>query len=130
MMGCWVFAPGPWCQGPSLLMAYSPCIDWGIDMSNMMGVQQAAVDAGYWPLYRYDPRLVDQGKPPLVMDQKKLKRPVKEFLDSERRFQQVKRLDPEAYERYAVESQLAAERRMALYQHMAQLRYAKDEEAT
>jgi pyruvate-ferredoxin/flavodoxin oxidoreductase len=48
-------------EGPSLIMAYAPCIDWGIDMSNMMHVQQAAVDAGYWPLYRYDPRKVAIG---------------------------------------------------------------------
>ena len=43
----------------------SPCIDWGIDMKDMMQQQKDAVDSGYWPLYRYDPRLKEQGLQPL-----------------------------------------------------------------
>ena len=83
-------------EGPSLLMAYSPCIDWGIDMSNMMGVQQAAVDAGYWPLYRYDPRKVAKGEPPFTLDSKRIKADLAEFLSTENRFGNLMRAKPDA----------------------------------
>ena len=116
-------------DGPSLIIAHSPCIAHGYDLAFGAEHHKLAVESGYWPLYRYDPRLIDQGKAPLILDQKKIKRPVQEFLDSERRFQQVKRVDPEGYARYAAESQRNAERRMALYQHMAELRYPKAEES-
>ena len=51
--------------GPSLILAYSHCIAHGIDMSTAMSHQKEAVDSGYWPLYRYDPRLARRGRAPV-----------------------------------------------------------------
>jgi pyruvate-ferredoxin/flavodoxin oxidoreductase len=89
-----------------------------------MGIQQQkrAVDCGVWPLYRYDPRRVEAGEPPLIVDAEGGKIPVSEYMTSETRFKMVEKIDPEGFRRYAVESQLAAERRMAAYRHISQLR--------
>ena len=56
--------------GTSLIIAYSPCIDWGIDMKNMMHDQKNAVEAGYWSLYRFDPRRKDKGLNGFQLDSK------------------------------------------------------------
>lgn len=56
--------------GPSIIIAYSHCIAHGHDMGTGMKMQKLAVDAGYWPLYRFDPRLIEQGKNPLQLDSK------------------------------------------------------------
>jgi pyruvate-ferredoxin/flavodoxin oxidoreductase len=65
-------------RGPSLIIAYSHCIAHGYDM--MWGVEQQkkAVDSGIWPLYRYDPRRIDAGQAPLVVDAVGGKIPVQE----------------------------------------------------
>ena len=80
-------------QGTSLLIAYSPCIDWGIEMKHMMDQQKTAVDSGYWTLYRYDPRRTDKGLNPFQLDSKKIKSDLLKFLDGENRFTRLKRTD-------------------------------------
>ena len=77
--------------GTSLIIAYSPCIDWGIEMKHMMDEQKTAVETGYWPLYRFDPRRTDKGLQAFQLDSKKLKADLAEFLDGENRFQRLKR---------------------------------------
>ena len=109
-------------QGPSLIIAYSHCIAQGYDLRLGPQQQKLAVDCGVWPLYRYDPRRADAGEPPLIVDAEGGKIPVSEYMTNETRFKMVEKLDPEAFRRYAAESQLAAERRMAVYRHMSQLR--------
>ena len=79
--------------GTSLLIAYSPCIDWGIEMKNMMHEQKEAVESGYWTLYRYDPRRADKGINPLQLDSKKIKADLQAFLEGQNRFQQLQRSD-------------------------------------
>ena len=76
--------------GPALVIAYSHCIEHGIEMEHGMLHQKDAVDTGYWPLYRYDPR---EAKP-LRLDSKR-KRPVSEFLAEENRFSSLQRSQPE-----------------------------------
>ncbi len=76
--------------GPALVIAYSHCIEHGIEMEHGMLHQKDAVDTGYWPLYRYDPR---QEKP-LRLDSKR-KRPVGDFLAEENRFASLQRSQPE-----------------------------------
>ena len=79
--------------GTSLIIAYSPCIDWGIEMKNMMDQQKTAVDSGYWTLYRYDPRRTEKGVNPFQLDSKKIKADLIKFLDGENRFTRLKRTD-------------------------------------
>jgi len=76
--------------GPALVIAYSHCIEHGIEMEQGMLHQKDAVDTGYWPLYRYDPR----EPKPLRLDSKR-KRPVADFLAEENRFSSLQRSQPE-----------------------------------
>jgi pyruvate-ferredoxin/flavodoxin oxidoreductase len=76
--------------GPALVVAYSHCIEHGIEMDQGMLHQKDAVDTGYWPLYRYDPR----NEKPLRVDSKR-KRPVGEFLAEENRFSSLQRTSPQ-----------------------------------
>jgi len=87
-------------EGPSLILCYAPCIDWGIDMQYQMESQRIAVDSGYWKLYRYDPRLALQGKPPMQLDAAKIKSDVKKYLETQNRFKQLLRKDKEKAKTY------------------------------
>ncbi len=109
-------------EGPSLIIAYSHCIAHGYDLSHGLDQQQRAVDSGIWPLYRYDPRRVAEGKPPLTLDSKGGKIPVSEYMQNETRFRMVEKIDPQAFKKFAKLAQEAAERRIAIYQHMAGMR--------
>ncbi len=86
-------------EGPSLILAYSPCIDWGVDMQYMMDLQKEAVDTGYWTLYRYDPRRADNGLNPFQLDSKKVRGEMRAFLHKQNRFERLVREKKErAYE--------------------------------
>ena len=86
--------------GPSLIIAYSPCINHGIKtgMGTSQAQQKKAVEAGYWHLYRFDPRLKEQGKNPFVLDSKEPKASFQEFINSEVRYTSLKRTFPEEAE--------------------------------
>ena len=81
--------------GPSLLLAYSPCIAHGIDMKKSIEQQRLAVETGYRLLYRYDPRLIEKGEHPLHLDSKAPKRPLKEYLYNELRYRMLAQADPD-----------------------------------
>jgi pyruvate-ferredoxin/flavodoxin oxidoreductase len=110
-------------QGPSLVIAYSPCIAHGYDLVFGGDQQKRAVQSGVWPLFRYDPRAVDRGEAPLVVDAPGGRIPVAEYMRNEARFRMVEQIDPQGFRRYAKGAQEAAERRMAVYRHIAQLRF-------
>jgi pyruvate-ferredoxin/flavodoxin oxidoreductase len=73
-------------EGPSLIIAYSPCINHGIDMSKTQSEEKLAVDTGYWTLYRYNPMLDREGKNPFLLDSKEPKLEYQVFLDNEIRY--------------------------------------------
>ncbi len=81
-------------RGPSLVIAYSHCIAHGYSMSDALTQQQRAVDSGYWPLMRFDPRRGAEGKPPLVMDSKAPSIPLKDFAYGEARYRMLLKADP------------------------------------
>jgi len=83
--------------GPSLIIAYAPCINHGIraGMGATMSHEKLAVETGYWTLYHYDPRLQDEGKNPFVLDSKAPSRPYSEFLMSEVRYTSLLKQFPE-----------------------------------
>jgi len=88
-------------DGPSLVIAYSPCINQGI-MAGMGKAQEEsklAVQSGYWPLYRYDPRLKAEGKNPFQLDSKKPDGSLMEFMQGEIRYASLKRTYPEEAQR-------------------------------
>ena len=82
-------------NGPSVIIAYSPCIAHGIDMSKMMEHEKKAVETGYWNLYRFNPDLKKEGKNPFIYETKDPKSDMMEFLMSEGRYSRLKRQLPE-----------------------------------
>jgi len=111
--------------GPALIIAYSHCIAHGYDMQFGLDQQKRAVQSGIWPLYRYDPRRIEQGEPPLILDARGGKMPVKEYMRNETRFRMVEKIDPTRFAWLAKRAQEAAERRVAVYEHIAKLRLQK-----
>ena len=82
-------------DGPSIIIAYSHCIAHGINMTTAVDECKKAVASGHWPLYRYDPRLAEQGKNPLQLDSKDPSIPYEEYAYGENRFRVLKKLQPE-----------------------------------
>jgi pyruvate-ferredoxin/flavodoxin oxidoreductase len=82
-------------DGPSIIIAYSHCIAQGIDMGRGMTNQKVAVETGYWPLFRYNPRNVAEGKNPFKLDSKAPKLPLQEFTNLETRFKVLEKSHPE-----------------------------------
>jgi pyruvate-ferredoxin/flavodoxin oxidoreductase len=105
--------------GPSLIIAYSHCIAHGYDMAQGALQQKLAVDSGVWPLYRFDPRRLVKGEPPLHLDYGPPKAKVADYMRNESRFRMVERADPARFKRFLEEAQAAAQRRFAVYQQLA-----------
>ncbi len=111
-------------DGPSLIIAYSPCNEHGFTLASGLDHQKLAVDTGYWPLYRYDPRRLGTGEPALVLDSKQTL-PLTDFLNAENRFRQVKRRDPIRYETLVKYAEDDLKRRRAVYEKLAELAITK-----
>lgn len=108
-------------KGPSLIIAYSPCINHGIKsgMSTSIREEKRAVDSGYWQLYRYDPRLIEEGKKPFQLDSKEPVLPYREFLEGELRYSQLAGSAPEAAKLLFEKSEQNARRRFDMYKEMS-----------
>ena len=117
-------------DGPSLIIAYSHCIAHGYDMAQGAAQQKLAVESGVWPLYRFDPRRLVKGEPPLNLDYGPPKPKVAEYMRNESRFRMIERADPARYKHFLEEAQAAADRRYAGYQQLAKitLPYPKDKQ--
>jgi pyruvate-ferredoxin/flavodoxin oxidoreductase len=105
--------------GPSLIIAYSHCIAHGYDMAHGVDQQKLAADSGVWPLYRFDPRRVSCGEPPLHLDSGPPKADILTYLRNENRFRMVEKQDPERFRRLADAAREAARRRLSLYEQLA-----------
>jgi len=101
-------------DGPSLIIAYSHCIAHGYDMAHGAEQQKLAVDSGVWPLYRYDPRRVAQGQPPLVLDSGDPKISAKQYMRNEMRFRMVEKLDPERFKQLALMAEKQTRQNVAI----------------
>jgi len=111
-------------DGPSIIIAYSHCINQGYDMSHGLEQQKAAVETGYWPLLRYDPRLAKQGKNPLQLDSKAPSQPLEKFAYNETRFTMLVHSNEEAAERLMKLAQQDVNSRWKMYQEMANMDWA------
>jgi pyruvate-ferredoxin/flavodoxin oxidoreductase len=114
--------------GPSLVIAHSPCIAHGYDLVNSPAQQHRAVGSGAWPLYRFDPRRVETGQSPLVVDADPVTVPLRDYLEQEARFRMVELADPERYERLVGAGENAIARRHALYQQLAAIHLPTQED--
>jgi pyruvate-ferredoxin/flavodoxin oxidoreductase len=106
-------------NGPSLIIAYSNCIEHGYDQRFGMHQMKLAVDSGYWPLYRYNPDYAKNGKPIFRLDSKDPKIPLEDFLYNENRFNILKKSHPEVAAGYLTEAKVAMEERLHRYKAFA-----------
>ncbi len=105
-------------DGPSLIIAFSPCIAHGIDMSTMMSHQKEAADSGYWPLYRFNPAEEAEGRPAMKLDSRAPKMSFRDFAKSEGRFAMLARANPEHYDELMDQAQDDIDNRWHLYEQM------------
>lgn len=107
-------------DGPSIIIAYSHCIAQGFNLIDGLTHQKEAVDTGSWPLYRYNPDNVKEGKAPLMLDSKAPSKPLSDYMSSETRFQVVKKANPERYETLLNKAQENVNEKRSLLEHMSQ----------
>lgn len=106
-------------DGPSVIIAYSHCIAHGINMATAMNNQKAAVDSGYWPLYRYNPELAKEGKNPFKLDSKGLKIPLKDYAYMETRYKMLTKSHPDLAAKLIQEAQEDVIKRWKEYERLA-----------
>jgi len=107
--------------GPSLIIAYSHCIAHGVELSQGCSQQKAAVDCGAWPLYRFDPKRIPAGEPPLVLDSSAPKGSLREYMLNENRFRMVEKMDPKRFSMLMEYAERDARRRTETYEQLARL---------
>jgi pyruvate-ferredoxin/flavodoxin oxidoreductase len=105
--------------GPSLVIAYSHCIAHGYDMAQGVEQQKLATSSGVWPLYRYDPRRVAKGEPPLHLDSGPPKTPIGDYMRNEGRFRVVEKTDPQRFKHLLKAAETLTRQRYAVYQQLA-----------
>ncbi len=108
-------------EGPSLVIAYAPCIAHGIKggMGKTQEEAKRAVEAGYWHLYRYNPLLEEQGKNPFILDSKEPKASFRDFMMGEVRYSSLLKSNPAMAEELFQKAEAAAKRRYAVYKSLA-----------
>jgi pyruvate-ferredoxin/flavodoxin oxidoreductase len=114
--------------GPSLVIAYSHCIAHGIEMKNGMDQHKLAVDTGYWPLYRYDPRHAAAGQHPFRLDSRAPKRPLSDFTSREARFAMLARAKPAEAAELAALAQHDVDERWHVYEQLAEVEHEPEED--
>ncbi len=107
-------------DGPSLIIAYSPCINHGIDMSKSQQEEKLAVDTGYWILYRYNPMLAREGKNPFILDSKEPKLDYETFLKNEIRYRSVLQDYPDIARKLFAQAAEEAKKRFEYYKKLAE----------
>jgi pyruvate-ferredoxin/flavodoxin oxidoreductase len=115
-------------DGPSLIIAYSHCIAHGINMAKGMKNQKAAVDSGYWQLYRFNPELAEEGKNPFKLDSKGLKIPLKDYAYMETRYKMLTKSHPKIAEQLIKEAQEDVTNKWKEYERFASWDPEKSEE--
>ena len=108
-------------NGPSLIIAYSHCIAHGFDMAHGLDQQKAAVNSGYWPLFRYNPDLVAQQKNPFQLDSRPPSVALKDFIYNETRYTMLAKSHPEQAKALLELAQEDVESRWKLYDYWAHM---------
>ena len=111
-------------DGPSIVLAYAHCIAHGITMSNGLKEQKAAVESGHYPLFRYNPDLIETGKNPLQLDSKEPSISFEEYAYNETRFKMLTKTHPERAKFLLDSAQKGVTSRWNLYKQMAAIDYS------
>jgi pyruvate-ferredoxin/flavodoxin oxidoreductase len=106
-------------NGPSIIFCYSPCINHGINMRKSQIIMKEAVEAGYWPLFRFNPTL-EEGKR-FSWDSREVKGDYQEFIKGERRYTSLYKTNPSRAEELFALAEEDAKRRMKFYQSVGEL---------
>ena len=109
--------------GPSLIIAYSPCIAHGVDLSNNHRQQDLAVKSGHWPLFRFDPARIKDGLNPLRLDSAEPSIPYADFIKTETRFSMLWHTHPQDAERFLQQSQAEVRQRYHHYKQLAEMEW-------
>jgi len=107
-------------DGPSLIIAYSPCINHGIDMQKSQQEEKLAVDTGYWILYRYNPLLAKEGKNPFLVDSSEPKLDYQTFLNNEIRYRTLVQTYPDIAKQLFAQAAEEAKKRWLDLKKMAE----------
>jgi len=114
--------------GPSLIIAYTHCIAHGIDMASAVDGCKEAVASGHWPLFRYDPRLAEEGKNPLQLDSKAPTMSFSEYAQKQNRYRVLKKAQPEVADKLMEQADKETAHRFDLYKKLAELQGGDDKE--
>jgi len=114
-------------DGPSLIIAYAPCIEHGVHLSQNLRQQNLAVDSGHWSLLRHDPRRLAENKNPLQIDSKRPSVPYKDFLATETRFSMLFRTDSAKARHLLRKSEKRNHDRYFHYQQLAGISFPETE---
>ncbi len=108
--------------GPALVIGYAPCINHGIKagMGKCQAEEKQAVTVGYWPLYRFDPRLAEENKNPFQLDSKEPKGSLHDFIMGEIRYNSLTRTFPEEAKRLHALLEADVKQRYQKYKEMAE----------
>jgi pyruvate-ferredoxin/flavodoxin oxidoreductase len=111
-------------DGPSMIIAYSHCINHGFDMRKGLEQQKLAVQSGFWPLYRYNPKMVEEGKNPLIIDSKDPSIPLEQYVYNETRYRMLLQSDEQRAEMLLKLAKQDVKSRWELYKQMAAMHYS------
>ncbi len=115
-------------DGPSLIIAYSHCINHGINMRNGLNQQKLAVDSGLWSLYRYNPAKIAEGENPLTIDSKEPTASVMDYAYNENRYKMLVKADEARAEALMKRAVKDVQKRNILYKQLSELDYSMSKE--
>ncbi len=115
-------------DGPSIIIAYSHCIAHGINMAKGMESQKLAVDSGHWPLFRYNPENVLEGKNPLKLDSKAPKIKLEEYIYNETRYKMLTKSHPKEAKHLLELGQAEVLKKWKFYEQMAEMKVSESGE--
>jgi pyruvate-ferredoxin/flavodoxin oxidoreductase len=107
-------------EGPSLIIAYSPCIAHGYDLVHGLEQQKLAVQSAHWPLFRYHPALAREGRNPFTLDSKGPSVPLRKYAYNETRYTMLAHAHPETAEALLAEAERDALERWRRYEYLSQ----------
>ncbi len=106
-------------DGPSLVIAYAPCINHGINMTKSQEEEKRAVECGYWQLYRYNPALIEEGKNPFSLDSKEPSGDYQAFITGENRYAALMKAQPALASELFQKTEADSKERYNNYKHLA-----------
>ncbi|MEJ2052789.1 MAG: pyruvate:ferredoxin (flavodoxin) oxidoreductase [Calditrichaceae bacterium] len=113
-------------EGPSIIIAYTHCIAHGYNLKYGLQQQKLAVNSGHWPLFRFNPDLMAEGKNPLQLDSKAPSVPLQDYMYNETRFKMVTKMNPAAAKEFLKRAQEQVHKNWKVYENMTKMDYSNN----